>query len=272
MNQEHVDSYTTQSVVEVIESAKAKEKAKHLSDKYVFFSTEEVIEELKKEGWILVKQGEVTLRKTGKNFQSRLGKQRHILIFENENFVIEGEGKINLCVRNSHDGGGCLEVFFGFMRRVCANQIFSKSLGEGSVIKLRHSANHKEEFKTLIKNIIPLLEKYKQQLIGLKTKILTDGQIIYFAGEAIKARFGNMSTIQSNLDLKLLLEVQRPEDEGNNAWVIFNKVQEYLINGGLPYSSTDKKGKVIERKTRKLKSINSLIAFNDYLYQLILTL
>lgn len=261
-----------EEVLQVIESAKAKEKANHLSKKYQFFSTEEIIEELKLHDWTLVKQGEVKIRKTGKNYQSRIGKQRHILIFENPEFQIENEGKINLCVRNSHDGGGCLEVFFGFMRIVCANQIFSKSLGDGTSIKLRHSQNYKEEFKNLISTIIPLIEKYKEQLISLKTKVLTDEQILHFANEAIKSRFGNMSTVQSCLDVNKILISKRLEDNGKSAWVVFNRVQEYLVQGGLTYETTNKKGKTVERTTRKLKSINSLIAFNDYLYQLILSL
>jgi len=263
-----------QEVLQIIESAKAREKASHLSKKYQFFSTEEIIEELKLHGWVLVKQGEVKIRKTGKNYQSRIGKQRHILIFENPEFQIDNEGKINLCVRNSHDGGGCLEVFFGFMRRVCSNQIFSKSLGDGTSIKLRHSQNYKEDFKNLISNIIPLIEKYKEQLESLSTKVLTDDQILHFANEAIKARFGNMSTVQSCLDVNLLIHTKpkRLEDEGKSAWVIFNRVQEDLVQGGLTYETTNKKGKTVERTTRKLRGINSLIAFNDYLYQLILTI
>lgn len=82
-----------QEVLQIIESAKAKEKANHLSKKYQFFSTEEIIEELKQHGWVLVKQGEVKIRKTGKNYQSRIGKQRHILIFENPEFQIDMKGK-----------------------------------------------------------------------------------------------------------------------------------------------------------------------------------
>lgn len=261
-----------QKVLQIIESAKAKEKADWLSKKYQFFSTEEIIEELKQYGWDLVKQGEVKIRKTGKNYKSRIGKQRHILIFENPEFQIDNEGKINLCVRNSHDGGGCLEVFFGFMRRVCSNQIFSKSLGDGTSIKLRHSQNYKEDFKNLISNIIPLIEKYKEQLIGLKTKVLTDEQILHFANEAIKARFGNMSTVQSCLDVQSVLNVRRGDDLGTNAWVVFNKVQENLVQGGIEYETTDKKGKQVIRKTRRLQSINSLIAFNDLLYQFIISL
>lgn len=263
-------------VTEVIESAKADKPASHMSKKYVFFSTQEIIEELRKLGWVLTKQSEVKLRKGGKNYQNRLGKQRHLLIFENPNFTIEHEGilegKINICIRNSHDGGGCLEIFFGFMRIFCANQIFSKSLGEGNVLKLRHSQNYKEEFKNLIKNFIPLIETYQKQIIGLKSKVLNDSQILHFAQEAIKARFGNMSTVQSCLDVQSILNYKRPEDEGTNAWVVFNKVQENLVQGGIEYQTTDKKGKPVTRKTRKLQSINSLIAFNDFLYQLIISL
>lgn len=81
-----------------------------------------------------------------------------------------------------------------------------------------------------------------------------------------------MSTIQTNLEVNSILGFQRLEDKGNNAWVVFNRIQEYLIQGGLTYQTINKKGKVTERTTRKLKGINSLIVFNDYLYQLILSL
>lgn len=81
-----------------------------------------------------------------------------------------------------------------------------------------------------------------------------------------------MSTVQSCLDVNKILVSKRLEDNGRSAWVVFNKVQEYLVQGGLTYETTNKKGKIVERTTRKLRGINSLIAFNDYLYQLILSL
>lgn len=81
-----------------------------------------------------------------------------------------------------------------------------------------------------------------------------------------------MSTVQSCLDVQSVLNVRRGDDLGTNAWVVFNKVQENLVQGGIEYETTDKKGKQVIRKTRRLQSINSLIAFNDLLYQFIISL
>lgn len=261
-----------QEVLQIIESAKAESPASHLTKKYSFFSTKEIISELAKSGWSLAKQGEVKIRKTSKNYNSRIGKQKHLLIFENPNFIIENEGKINICIRNAHDGGGCLEIFYGFMRIVCSNQIFSKSLGDGKLIKLRHSQNHMIEFQETIKNVSLMVDRYKRQIMSLKSKTLNVSEIHSLAEQAILARFGEISKVAQELDVRSLFNTKRIEDEGNNAWVVFNRIQEHLIKGGVTYDSTNKKGLSIERKTRALKGINSQVEFNDTLYQKTLAL
>jgi hypothetical protein len=89
---------------------------------------------------------------------------------------------------------------------------------------------------------------------------LSDKQIATFTKKAAAIRFGE--DVKVNLDE--LLVPERVADEGNNLWVVFNRVQEKLISGGCSYKSGAK-----VRKARAVKNFSQDLKINESLWELV---
>ena len=242
-----------------IQSALANKAYSEVSEKYQYLSTISIVKALEQSGWKLKKQDEARLR--GKA-NKRQGYQKHILIFENENFV-NAEGKIQLVIKNAHDRSGSLEIFLGFMRIVCANQLFAKNMGDGMHFRIRHSAKGLEQLKNAISMISGNANRITDNINFLKAKELTNDQVKIFTNQAIELRFGDNAKQLQLIDQTILHEPKREEDRGQNAWVVFQRIQEQFTQGGLHYTDGKKM-----RTVRKLKSINVLPDFNSKLWEL----
>lgn len=239
-----------------IKTGLATSASQSVSNRYKFISTKDIVQTLQKRDWNIVVQVESGIRKPRPS-----GFQKHMLIFENTNFVT-AEGKIRIVIRNSHEGSSSLQVFVGFLRHVCKNQLFSKNLGNGLSYRIRHNENGLNQLDSAIQDIIINAHKINENIENLKEKILTPDQVIVFTTEAIRARFNNEDMID-NIDFEELHIPNRVEDSGNSAWVVFQRLQEQFTKGGLYYSD----GKRL-KKIRSLKSVNTLPEFNSKLWEL----
>jgi hypothetical protein len=91
---------------------------------------------------------------------------------------------------------------------------------------------------------------------SLKNKELTSKQIMQFAAEALDLRFKD-----KNINAEQLLNVHRPEDEGNSLWAVFNRIQENLTK---PNMLVDMNGRLIGGTS----SVKQDIKVNQDLFQL----
>ena len=64
---------------------------------------------------------------------------------------------------------------------------------------------------------------------SLKSAILSSDAQYELAQEGMRLRFGDSLPPFPTSDL---LKVRRPLDEGDNAWVVLNRIQENVMNGG----------------------------------------
>jgi hypothetical protein len=67
------------------------------------------------------------------------------------------------------------------------------------------------------------------------------------------------------IDINQLLAVDRVEDKGNDVWVVFNRIQEKLLNGDFAYGQGSK-----IRKARKIKNFQQDARVNSELFDLAL--
>jgi hypothetical protein len=110
-----------------------------------------------------------------------------------------------------------------------------------------------KELPTVVAN----LNKFSQVL-------MTPEQQHEFAIKAVNARFGEDKQL-SNDAIKDLLVAERKEDVGDTCWLVMNRVQEKLTNGGFSYLSV--KGK--PRKARAIKNFTQDIEFNQKIWGLL---
>ena len=83
-----------------------------------------------------------------------------------------------------------------------------------------------------------------------------------FARSASEIRNPNLSK-SLTAGIEDILSVSRAEDEGNDLWKVYNRIQENLINGN--YEIKTKKG---SRKGSSIKSIDNGIKINEGLWNL----
>ncbi len=247
-------------------SANSDKPAETTSAKYAFFDSRILIDKLLEKGWEVYLQTEAKVRNP-----KRLGFQRHMIIFNNKEYL-NPEGNLQIVVRNAHDTSCSVEIFSGFMRITCSNQLFTKDLGTGSLIRIRHTGEDIQD--RVIKgfhSMIEFLPTYDKLIRTLQKKELSPVSQEQFARGASELRFGMDSEIPEKLRIEDILKPRRRSDEGNSAWLVYNRVQENLVRGGLTYPIQRKNGMRTIGYTRRLRSLNSLPEFNDSLMDLILT-
>jgi len=94
-------------------------------------------------------------------------------------------------------------------------------------------------------------------------KEMSDTEMKMFAEKAILARFGEEKQV-TGINLDELLAAERTLDEGNNLWVVFNRVQEKLTHGS--FMHVNGKGKL--RKARGIKNFQQDMELNEKLWEL----
>lgn len=240
-----------------IESAKAETPAEFVSSKYNHFKTHEIAEIFQAKGWRLEIQTEARIRK---NVAQREGKQRHMLTFSHPDFKTE-EGRLQIVVRNAHDRTGSLEMYFGFHRVFCGNQLY-KRFGD-NIIRIRHT-RPLSEVASAVETIIDRVDKFHRSIQLLQKATLTEDQVSRITKKAIELRYQYSKNVP-DISVREVQIVRRQADAGQTAWLAMQRAQESLVRGGIAYTN----GKGRRYKTREMKSINSLPEFNSRLWEIV---
>jgi hypothetical protein len=149
-----------------------------------------------------------------------------------------------------------MNIDFGMYRQVCSNGLIRFD-GE-EVGKLPHNNKGIERYPIIMNRINELASESMEQFASLKEKELTISQIQKLTRDAMKLRFVGRSDISPNQ----LLTVRRPEDEGDNLWSVYNRIQENLTQPGM---IVDTSGKLISGVT----SVQQDMEVNKSLFTLV---
>jgi hypothetical protein len=241
--------YSLEEIKQIAPSVFTTEKASHLTDKYVQTPTSRVVEDLMNLGWQVTKAQEVKSRKYK-------GFQKHLIVFRNPEIMIKGKDGDDafpqILLTNSHDGKAAFNFRVGIFRLVCSNGLVVSDADFNNV-SIRHINYTFETLQTKIGEVIAKLPGLVQKINLFKSTTLTEAQMTDFAYKAASLRS------KATVNVEELLGSTRKEDEGNDLWVVFNRVQEKLIGGGY------KSGR---RKTRSVKSFQKDIEINEQLFEL----
>lgn len=159
------------------------------------------------------------------------------------------EGDFQLIISNSHNGLTRFRISVGFFRLVCSNGLVISVPGMEefnlAITRLHLEVNQFELLETIMSHIDNV--KYARQTVDqMKHRVMTPEEQREFAEKALRIRFDEE---RFTSDIDQMLEVLRPEDEGDNLWLIFNRVQERLLKGGFEVTNTEKD------KTQKAQAI-----------------
>lgn len=257
-------------IVNPIEQVKAIDTAK---PSYGFVSSQNILDVFLSKGWTVEKTQVTPVRDNNK-----IGYQKHLVWLKNENFgLIPGLSKDNdsiprLCLVNSHDSSSSLMVFLGVLRIACLNQ-----LSTGSVFRFFravHSKNITDRVSQGVDFVTEGIPELIQGIQKLQSIQLNESQRLEFAKIMINMRLETVKTVKS-IDYSVVDRFLRGEDRSQDAYTVLNRVQEYVIRGGVPYSYErqvkDLNGTVIETrlvhtKTRRIASIPSQLKLNKALF------
>jgi len=242
-------SYNIEQIKAAAPSVFTETKAAHLTDKYIQTPTIRVVEDLINLGWEVTKVQEVKSRKYK-------GFQKHLLVFRNPDITIKGangdDSFPEILLTNSHDGKAAFNFRVGIFRLVCSNGLVISDADFG-VMSIRHMNYTFESLQAKVAEMITKLPGLVNKINTFKAKELTEEQMTDFATKAAALR------TKKTVNIMDVLEATRTEDQGNDLWVVFNRVQEKILGGS--YTSGG-------RKARSVKNFQKDIQLNEQLFEL----
>jgi hypothetical protein len=243
------NTYSLEQIKAIAPSVFTTDKAPHLTDKYIQTPTSRVVEDLMSMGWQVTKAQEVKARK-GKGFQ------KHMIVFRNPEIMIKGKDGDDsfpqILLTNSHDGKAAFNFRVGIFRLVCSNGLVISD-ADFSNVSIRHINYTFESLQSKVAEMISKLPNLVQKINLFKSTELTEDQMTDFATKAMQLR------TKERVNIMNVLTPDRPQDSGNDLWVVFNRVQEKLLGGSY------RAGK---RKARSVKNFQKDIELNEKLFEL----
>ncbi len=218
-----------------------------VSEKYTHIPTYRVVQDMEVLGWTVVDAKEVKAKR-------RVGYQKHLLVFQNDDVVIHGDNGDTvyprILVTNSHDGLSSFHFKAALFRVICENGLVIADK-EFEDAKIRHKGYTFEELQQTIRELTLKLPLTVEAMNKMNETELGMEQALEFAKKALELRHPEKNGFRIEVDLEELLSAQRQEDEGMSVWKVFNRVQEKIVSGDYKYAT--------RRSNRRAKPLKSFI-------------
>lgn len=240
----------------------APHKHESRSERYVYVSSEQVLNGLRNEGFLpyMVAQG-------GSRIEGKAEFTKHMMRLRRvDQKPIDGVMPEIIWI-GSHDGTSSDQIMSGMFRFICLNSMVTGNVRND--IRVRHSGNPDRIRDKIIEGVYTVLSDFDriedQRQVMAATEFSQSEQLV-FAQEALKLRWqpdenGNSTAPINPEDLN---RPARAADLGNDGFTLFNRVQERLVRGR--QEGINAAGKRVV--TRELRSIDSVVDVNRELWAL----
>ena len=244
-----------QEIQRVAPAAFTNERAEHLSDRYNFIRTADVLSTLESEGFFPVQASQDNARLRDPRYV------RHSIVLRPEEYdAAEGEVAPQILMVNSHNGRTKLRLFAGFYRFICCNGLV---VGEDKyTVEIAHHTSIEAGVQEYLRNFTDSVADLNLTMRRWSDIELNRHAQYEFARRAMELRFGSEQA--KAYDLDSVLEAKREEDEGRTLWRVYNNVQEHATKGGIKGKSATGR----ELTSRALTGIGSDLDFNRNLWAL----
>lgn len=232
-----------------------------VSERYAFVPTAQIVSRLRESGWSPVMASEQTVRLEG-----RRGFQKHLLRFQRRDAQpVAGEYSPELVLINSHDRSSAYQLHAGLFRFVCGNgMIVADATFER--VSIRHNGFTPDEVIEASFKLLENVPAITSRVESFRQRQLSVPEMNVFAGAALRLRFEDVAA--APIHPAKLLESRRYDDQGENLWHVFNRVQENLIRGGQrDFSRRREDGRRFPR-TRAIAGLDQNIRLNRELWNL----
>lgn len=262
---------TLEQLIEKAPAIATQNASSDVSDKYSFIPSTKVIEDVIELGWTPVNATQRSSNSRGSDNSFA----QHMVNFRIDNPIsVSHSGDIiypQITFVNSHDGKSTFRFYAGLFRLVCSNgltvpfKLNGEELGKG--FRIRHKGYDMDTLSRTFKDIVMDIKGSMKPIFDLNERMLTQEEKINFAKRGLSIREGIKRTelqkfLRSipNETIDSILTPNRELDMGNNAWRVFNVVQESLIGGNYKGFSIDELGNV---KTRGARPLSDMVKTQD---------
>lgn len=237
----------------------AEQPMQGVSHRYAFVPTSQLVSRLRDSGWVPVDAFEQRVR-----LDERRGFQKHMIRFQRQDAALD-EYTAELVLVNSHDRSSAYHLHAGLFRFVCGNgMIIADATFEK--VALRHSGFTPDEVVDASFRVLDSVPKLTENVESFRARALTPVEQRAFAESAILLKYDDLQSAPVAADT--VLAPRRYEDNGQNLWNTFNRVQENLVRGGLKDYSRRKENGKRHTRTRPVTGIDENVKLNKALWHL----
>jgi hypothetical protein len=243
---------TEQEIRESAPSVFAEEPSGHVSEKYTFIPTTQVIQDMEELGWRVYSAEQRTARTRVRNNHTK-----HLLRFRNDRLDTIMGCYPEITLTNSHDGRNAFQFYVGLFRPEDKSSFVIKHTKlEG--LRIKHQWYTLDEVRSVTQKVIdhlPILIE-QSELLG-STTISTAEQRQYVLS-AMMTRWGKDYP-------NILTQVVMNPVRGQNVtlWDAFNNVQDKILNGGITYELPSKRKQTV----RAITNVDLKISINEKLWE-----
>ena len=193
-----------------------------IKTKEFYIPTLDVITKLQHEGWQL--KGVDEQRGKNRKISSNYVQMQHP-DFAVKNSKGKDEAYTSITISNSCNGAKPLQMSLGMFRQVCTNGLVAFDQ-HAEAENIKHIEVNYMNLDRFITSVTNKTGKLLNEVSEMKHKGLSLEEMRKLAYEAASLRYNDLEDI--NIDD--LLTVNRVEDESNDLWTVFNRIQENLTH------------------------------------------
>lgn len=192
-----------------------------IKQKPFYIETLDAVKMLQNEGWLL--KGVAEHRGKNRKISSHYA-QLHHPDFSVKNKQGKTEALASITLSNSCNGAKPLNMNLGAFRMICSNGAIAFDRAAESSIK--HTEINFRELPQFVAKMNNKAMILANEINEMKHKQLSIEDMKKFAFQAARLRFEN----EDDINVEDILRVNRIEDEGNDLWTVFNRIQESLTH------------------------------------------
>jgi hypothetical protein len=199
-------------------------KTQRVKQTEFYIPTMNVVQKLQNEGWMINGVDEQRDKKTRKITHNYV--QMTHPDFSVRNNKGNDEAYSSILIKNNCSGNHPLQMSLGAFRMVCSNGAI-QFVEDAETEKVKHTEVNYRDLDRFVHNLNNKAQDVIAELNTWKQKNMTFEQMRKLAYNAAKLRFNETD---ENFNPDALLRVNRVEDEGNDVWTVFNRIQENLTH------------------------------------------
>ena len=243
---------TESEIREVAPSVYAEEPSGHVSEKYTFIPTTQVIEDMENLGWKVYSAEQRTARTRVRNNHTK-----HLLRFRNERLDTILGCYPEITLTNSHDGRNAFQFYVGLYRPEDKSSfVIRHSSLDG--LRIKHQWYTLDEVRSVTQKVVDHLPILIEQVELLDNTVITTAEQRQYVLKAMMTRWGKDYP-------DILTQVVMNPVRGKNVtlWNAFNNIQDKILNGGITYTLPSKRKQTV----RAITNVDLKIKINEDLWE-----